>query len=237
MIIHNCEQRSGIWHNLRLGKVTASNAHRLLTKAKFETYFVELLAETVTRHLTEHFVSESMQWGIDHEEEAAEWYIDKTGLDARLCGFIEVEGLIAGCSPDLVIGDKGMAQIKCPTPKTHIGYIMSGPSSEIMAQMQFEMFCYQAEWNDFVSYDPRWPEHYKGYIQRLERNDAEIKVLEFKTREMQTLINEYLFDNSLEPRKVIADIEVPEAIRNKAGYFEGVKVSDLQPGSEMYLNV
>ena len=112
MIIHNCEQRSSIWFNLRLGKITGSNAHKLTTPIKFKTYYYELLAETITRNIKEGHVTEEMQWGIDNEPFAAEWYQERTETKVTICGFIEHEKNIFGCSPDLLVGDNGMAQIK-----------------------------------------------------------------------------------------------------------------------------
>jgi len=203
MIIHNVGQRSADWFKLRLGKVTGSNAHKLTAPARFKTYYTELLAETITRHVTEGHISDAMQWGIDNEPFAAEWYQEQTQFDVAICGFVEVEGMSAGCSPDLVIGEKGMCQIKCPSPKNHIDYIMNGPDREIQCQMQWEMFCYNAEWNDFVSFDPRWPDALKGTIHRIKRDDAMIAELVKKAKEMETMIQEFCFDHGIKIERFV----------------------------------
>lgn len=210
MIIHNCEQRSGIWFNLRLGKITGSNAHKLTTPTKFGTYYCELLAETITRTVTEGHINDAMQWGIDNEPFAAEWYCEKTGLDASVCGFIEHDTLMAGCSPDLLVGDKGMAQIKCPNSKNHLDYTFNGPDKEIMYQMQWEMFVAEREWNDFISYDPRFKGELVGTIQRMERDDKVIATLVEKAKQMQDKVEMFLFDNDIVPVKYVPPIIVPE---------------------------
>jgi putative phage-type endonuclease len=209
MIIHNCEQRSGIWFNLRLGKITASNVHKLTTKAKFESYYYELLAETITRTVTEGYINDAMQWGIDNEPFAAEWYCDKTGLDASICGFIEDETSIAGCSPDLLVDPNGMAQIKCPNSKTHLYYRDYGPDKTIIYQMQWEMFVAQREWNDFISYDPRC-KGLEGHIHRIERNEKIITELKEYAKTMQDRIEMFLFDNDIIRQRYVPPIIAPE---------------------------
>lgn len=201
MIIHNCEQRSGVWHALRSGKVTASNAHRLLTKAKFQAYFYELVHETITGELTEHYLSAAMQWGIDQEPFAMEWYAENVTQDVYTVGFIEVEGLIAGCSPDLLVGHDGLVQIKCPQ-KNHVAHIIEGPDKDYITQMQFEMFVTGRQWNDFLSYEPRWPENVRGHVIRIERDEEIIQELEAKTREMESLIDAFMIERNIVLRKM-----------------------------------
>lgn len=201
MIIHDCEQRSAEWYKLRCGKITASNAHRLLTPAKAKTYMLELIAEQVTGENTGSGVTDAMQWGIDHEPFAMEWYQEQTGFSIATVGFVESEEMFVGCSPDLVVGDEGMVQIKCPTPKNHLDYFINGESSEIYAQMQFEMWVYGAKWNDFVTYDPRWPSQMMGKIKRIERDEAFIKNIEAKAKELLGMVSEFMFENGLQRYK------------------------------------
>lgn len=202
MIIHNCDQRSEMWYKLRTGKVTASNAHRLLTAEKMKTYALDLIAEQVTGELVEHYVSAEMQWGIDQEPFAMEWYQNHTGVEVETCGFIELEDIFAGCSPDLLVGSEGMVQIKCPKSSTHAKYFQNGPSSEIYAQMQFEMWIYGAKWNHFVSFDPRWPLKMQGKIHEVTRDDAFINKLRQKTIEILDNVNTFLFENDLQRKKI-----------------------------------
>lgn len=192
--IHNCKQRSDEWYKLRLGKIGGSNAHKLTTKSKFETYYYELLGETITRISNPMFITDAMQWGIDHEDFAIEWYSNKTNHDISICGFVELQDTIFGCSPDLlVIDQEGMGQIKCPTPKNHLQYIEKGPDAEINYQMQWEMFVCNTKWNDFITYDPR-VKGLEGYIIRIERDDEIIGELHDLGLKMQTRIEEFIFN-------------------------------------------
>ena len=209
MIIHNVGQRSSEWFKLRLGKITGSNAHKLLTKTKFKTYYYQLLAETITRVITEGHLSDAMQWGIDNEPFAAEWYEEQTGYDVSVCGFIEDENNIFGCSPDLLVGDIGMAQIKCPGSKTHLEYKINGPDDEAIYQMQWEMFVAERQWNDFISYDPRFKGKLVGHIKRIERDDSIIKKLETAAKDMQEQIQMFLFDNDIQVSRYVP-IKPPE---------------------------
>lgn len=210
MIIHNCEQRSAVWFNLRLGKVTGSNAHKLTTPAKFKTYFCELLAETITRTVTEGHLTEAMQWGIDNEPFAAEWYMTHTKQDVEVCGFIEHDTMIAGCSPDLLVGEEGMVQIKCPSSKNHFDYTFNGPDKEIIYQMQWEMYIAERQWNDFVTYDPRVKkQHLIGHTRRIERDEKIIKQLVEAAKEMQDKIEMFLFDNGISATRYVPPEPVP----------------------------
>jgi putative phage-type endonuclease len=219
MIIHNVGQRSSEWFKLRLGKVTGSNAHNLTTSTKFESYYHELLAETITRNITEGHVTEQMQWGIDNEPFAAEWYMNYTKQDIEVCGFIEDENNIFGCSPDLLVGEKGMAQIKCPSSKKHMHYRDTDltkskdiKDKEIYIQIQWEMFIAEREWSDFISYDPRFerikPE-LMGHIQRIYRDEKIITKLVTSAKEMQSKIHMFLFDNGIPFSRYIPPIPPP----------------------------
>lgn len=227
MIIHNCEQRSEKWFKLRCGKVTASNAHRLLTKAKRETYMYELIAEQVVGSLTQHLVSEAMQWGIDNEPDAAALYAQKSGYDVETVGFVESDELFAGCSPDLMIGHEGLAQIKCPTSKVHLEYCAHGPSSEIIAQMQFEMWICGAMWNDFVTYDPRFPDHMQIHVVRIPRDNAMIETLEKATKLILLEVSEYMMTYALNRKPLnlsnacefVVEDETTKPVFDKAMYL------------------
>lgn len=193
--VHNCKQRTEEWYKLKLGKIGGSNAHKLTTKTKFDSYYYELLAETITRIRSEMFINDSMQWGIDNEDFAIEWYSNKTNLDISICGFVELQDTIFGCSPDLlVLAHEGMGQIKCPNSKNHLLYIDKGPDKEIIYQMQWEMYICNTNWNDFITYDPR-VKGLEGYIIRIDRDENIIEELAHHGNLMQLKIEEFIFNN------------------------------------------
>lgn len=227
-IIHNCEQRNATWFNLKLGKVSGSNAHKLTTPAKFETYYYELLAETITRTITEGHITEAMQWGIDNEPFAAEWYAKETEQEVKVCGFIEMDNNIMGCSPDLLVNGDGMAQIKCFSSKHHLYYRETDitkskdqDDKKILYQMQWEMFVADKEYNDFISYDPRC-KSLQGHIQRVMRDESIIDKLVNAAEEMQERIQTFLFDNDIPVMRYVPAMEAPpvdEKFWDKAAYF------------------
>lgn len=178
MIIVDCEQRSEQWHQARRGVITASAADRLLTATKLKTYAQTLLVESLTNETRDVFVNESMQWGIDHEQEAIDWYYFTTGEPTIQVGFCLHDDICSyGCSPDGLIGDDGLIEVKCPTSRIHIENIDNGPSSVYIAQMQWQMYVTNRQWCDFVSYDPRFPDDLRGAIFRVARDEHMIEQL------------------------------------------------------------
>lgn len=204
MIIYTCEQRSIEWLRLRTGKITASNADRLLTPAKLKTFKYEVLAESLSGILMEHYVSDAMQWGIDQEDNAINWY--RSQDESRMLqkvGFAQHEEfLIAGCSPDLLVDDDGLCEIKCPNPNNHMKQWCEGPDKDYIAQIQFQMFVTGREWCDFVTYDPRFPEKLQGKIHLVKRNEAIINDLIAGIKEVDAFIDNWMLDNGAQPFEV-----------------------------------
>jgi putative phage-type endonuclease len=161
MIVVDCEQRSPQWLALRRGVISASNADRLATPAKMKEYALELAAERLVRELPANVVTPAMQWGIDHEEQARIRYAFETNNDVFGIGFAFHDDFEwwAGCSPDGLIRDSGLVEIKCPSSKKHLEYITNAvvPPGYI-AQLDGQLWVTGREWCDFVSYDPRFVE-------------------------------------------------------------------------------
>jgi hypothetical protein len=86
---------------------------------------------------------------------------------------------MSAASPDGLVGDDGCLEIKCPNTATHIDTILGDePAKKYYDQMQWQMRCADRSWCDFVSFDPRMPEHLQLFIKRIERNDMYIAELE-----------------------------------------------------------
>lgn len=106
----------------------------------------------------------------------------RSAYEIRHGEMIEQVGLIlhssiplTGASPDGLIGDNGLIEIKCPNTATHIEYAVSGkPPTKYLLQMLWQMECTGREWCDFVSYDPRMPEDMQLFIVRVNRDDKRI---------------------------------------------------------------
>ena len=177
------EQRTPEWYAARLGKVTASRVADITSKTKsgYSTsranYMAELLCERLTGTKADGYVNAAMQWGIDMEPSAREAYQSLLGVLVEETGFVNHPDItMAGASPDGLIGDVGMVEIKCPTTSVHIDTLMSGiVPSKHMAQIQWQMACTGRNWCDFVSYDPRMPENMCMFVQRVDRDEAYIE--------------------------------------------------------------
>ena len=189
------EQRTPEWYAARLGKVTASRVADITSKTKsgYSTsranYMAELLCERLTGTKADGYVNAAMQWGIDIEPSAREAYQSLLGVLVEETGFVNHPDItMAGASPDGLIGDVGMVEIKCPTTSVHIDTLMSGiVPSKHMAQIQWQMACTGRNWCDFVSYDPRMPENMWMFVQRVDRDETYIEEI---TKEVNLFLSE-----------------------------------------------
>ena len=181
MIIHNVAQRSPEWFALRAGKLTGSCAKDVLATIKSgeaaarRDLKYKLVAERLSGQSQEDaYVNAAMQWGIDHEAEAVAAYEAATGALVQPIGFVEHDDLPVGTSPDGFVGEDGIVSIKCPKTATQIRYWRDGKEpSEHAAQNTHELWLTERAWIDFVSYDPRLPDHLRLWMLRVTRTDAE----------------------------------------------------------------
>ena len=187
--ILDCLQRSPEWFAARAGRLTGSVAGDILGKlrsggepAARRDLRVQLAVETLTGTPMEQtgFTSAAMQRGIDVEPIARGAYEARTGNIVRTTGFVIREDLAVGCSLDGDIRQfEGILEIKCPKSATHCGYLKEQRlPPDYLAQVTHNLWVSGAQWCDFVSYDPRFPEHHQVFIQRVERDDARIAELE-----------------------------------------------------------
>jgi len=152
--IYNCEQGTDEWKQLRLGVITASKANDILYPGMRKTYKCQLLSEKLTGLITPFKTNEYMEWGTEHEDEARVRYEELTGNKVREIGFAKLTPEI-GCSPDGLVEDDGLIEIKCPMSKTFVYQALFGAKKEYVAQMQYQMWVMDKLWCDFCLYDPR----------------------------------------------------------------------------------
>jgi putative phage-type endonuclease len=181
------QQGSKEWLELRLGKVTASRVADILAKTKTgasasrQNYLIELAIQRVTNSIEESYTSSDMQWGKDNEAQARVAYEVRSGNFVDQIPFVD-HPVIAnfGCSPDGLVDNDGLIEIKCPKSATHWEYVKAGkPPQKYIIQMQTQMACTNRNWCDFVSFDPRFPERSKLFVVRIPRDDKFInEVLE-----------------------------------------------------------
>ena len=176
MIIHEMQQRSDEWYAVKCGKISASSVSDVLAGGKGITrkkYMMRLLAENVSGIPQETYKNGAMEWGIETEPLAKRAYEDSNYVAVKEVGFVEIDEF-TGCSPDGMIGDDGLIEIKCPNTSTHLGYILENKMpSEYVLQVQMQLWVCDRKWCDFVSYDPRVPKRPLWSI-RVERNEEKI---------------------------------------------------------------
>ncbi|MCX8674916.1 YqaJ viral recombinase family protein [Gilliamella sp. B3023] len=186
------EQRTDEWFQARLGKVTASKISDVMTKIKNgyaasrQNYMTQLICERLTEKPTESYSNAAMQRGTELEPEARRCYELENLCKVSEVGFIPhptIEN--AGASPDGLVNDDGLIEIKCPNTWTHLEFIQSlKPKREYILQMQWQMICTGRKWCDFVSYDDRLPDNlsYKCvriYYDENLAQEIEIEVIKF----------------------------------------------------------
>ena len=180
------EQRSEEWFAARLGKVTASKVGDVIAKTKTgysasrENYMAQLICERMTGQKQESYSNAAMEWGTATEPLARAAYEAFKDVLVDEIGIIDHPFLpMCAASPDGLIKEDGMLEIKCPNTATHFDTLLTGKMpSKYMPQVQWQMACANRLWADFVSYDPRAPEGLQLFITRIERDDKYILELE-----------------------------------------------------------
>ena len=180
------EQRTPEWHAARLGRVTASRVADVVAKTKTgygsgrANYMAELICERLTGTQGAFYSNAAIQWGVEKEPDARAAYEEAVGMFVVEVGFIPHNTIsMAGASPDGLVGDGGLVEIKCPNTATHIDTLLSGfVPNKYINQMQWQMACTGRQWCDFVSFDPRMPEGMQIWIKRVDRDNVLIAELE-----------------------------------------------------------
>jgi putative phage-type endonuclease len=187
--ISSAEQGSEQWFLDRLGLATASRFNDVLCKirngygASHKNYVAELTAERLTGRSAPSFTSQAMQNGIDNEPVARLNYMLQSGNDVEETGFWKHDELEAGASPDGLVNDEGLLEIKCPNINTHLDTLRARKvPKQYIAQVQGQMWITGRKWCDFVSFQPELPENAQMIIIRMDRDDNYIEELEKEVR-------------------------------------------------------
>jgi predicted phage-related endonuclease len=184
-------QRSPEWIAARLGRVTGSTADAMLAQGKGKAESagrrnlrVRLALERLMGVSQEDvYQSRDMLRGIELEDEAFRAYEAETGNVARKSGFLAHPTLLAGCSLDAEVDHfAGIVELKVPKSATHLEYLRGGVPLNYLRQVQHNLWISGAQWADFVSYDPRFPEGLRLKITRITMSDAERTAYELLVR-------------------------------------------------------
>jgi putative phage-type endonuclease len=160
MIIHNIDQHSEAWHEIRCGRVTGTRFKSLVAKETTDTYkdlLTNIACEIITRRAEETYSNATMEKGLEMEPIARTFYEEITGNKVKTAGFISPDEDVEfadwiGISPDGLLED-GILEIKCPLMRTHMEYILSDKlPTEYRYQVQGQLFVTGLKFCDFMSF-------------------------------------------------------------------------------------
>lgn len=193
-------QRSPEWFAARLGSLGASQLADALAKTKSgwaasrANLQTKLVLERLTGRQEENFSSTAMQWGIDKEDDARTAYSFFTGREVTEVGLYKHPTIVGShASPDGLVAHDGCLEIKCPNSLAHIEVLKTNQiAHRYLLQMQWQMICADRQWCDFVSFDPRMPDHLTLYVQRIERDPVIEVYLEAEVSQFLKEVSEQL---------------------------------------------
>ena len=207
MIIVDVEQGSQDWLDIRLGLISASRFKDVLSEprskadkdagvlsATAEAYMNSLIAEIITGKQAE-ISGKALEWGSEYEASARIEYEFREGVTVEEIGICIHENRMIGASPDGFVGADGMIEIKCPyVSGNHVKTVIHGMPAEHMAQIQGNLWINGRDWCDFISFDPRVNNDNRLYVQRINRNEPMIALIEKKALAMAGKMRSMLLD-------------------------------------------
>jgi len=158
------------WLQTRLGKITSSTIHKIMSSKENSSTRTRLLQDLIFERIsgspTKNIVTAPMARGLELESEARKAYESQNEI-VTLSGFIEHPTIKdAGASPDGLVGDDGLIEIKCLNKKSHEEIIRKQIlPRQYYIQIQFQLACTQRLWCDFVAYHP--DANQPLYVQRI----------------------------------------------------------------------
>jgi len=198
MIFHDVEQNTDDWFQLRSGKMTGSGFSKIMAnfgKAFGEPakkYAATIALEQITgNHLSDGFSNEHTERGHEQEPFAREAYEHKYFIDIQNGGFFDLGDI--GCSPDGLVNDNGLIEIKSVIATTHYSNIKRQSFDPAYKwQLLGNLLFTSRDWIDFISYCPDFPEENQLFIHRLNKDDFqnEFKMMDSRINEFRDLIED-----------------------------------------------
>jgi hypothetical protein len=206
-IFHNVAQYSEAYERLKLGIPTSSNFHKIITpqgkpSKQWREYVCLLIAERILQRKIELYHSPAMERGLIVEADAVERYEFDQNVTVQRVGFITDDDHTVGCSPDRLVGDDGLLEIKAPLPHTQVECWLSGEVSErFRPQLQGQLYVAQRSWVDIVC----WHDVLPKIVMRVEPDEQFIKALD---RELQ--IFNFFIESVMEKICAMNEVLVPQ---------------------------
>ena len=206
-VFHSVAQYSEAYDRLKLGIPTSSNFHKIVTpmgkpSKQWREYACVLIAERIMQRKIEFYNSPAMERGLIVESEAADWYEFDQDVSVQRVGLITDDDHTVGCSPDRLVGEHGLLEIKAPLPHTQIEYWISGEVSErFRPQLQGQLYVSQRSWVDIVF----WHDVLPKVVMRVEPDEKFIMALD---RELQ--IFNFFVESVMEKIRATYGVPVPQ---------------------------
>jgi len=196
-IIRNIEQGSEEWLKLRLGVATASNFDKIITTTGKESeslkkYALALATELMLEAPEPSFKNDVMARGNEVEPLARDAYQEQTFKVVEQITMFKSDCGNFGYSPDGLVDDDGLVEIKCPIATTHFKYLLDNKiPTDYWQQVQGGLWVSQRKWIDFVSFNSYFKDK-KLFIIRVERDEEYIAKLAEQANKVILLRDEYL---------------------------------------------
>lgn len=198
-MLHNVEQQSPEWFELRKKyPLTASHAQAVGNNGKgLETLCFEVLSEKYSAGNKESFTNEHLERGNELEVQARELYQLETGRTVKKVGFVTDEEIstVGGASPDGLVDDDGLLEIKCFADTKHFKAIVDFKKngtfdieSKYLWQMQQQLLFTGRKFVDFVAYNPNYKQSL--LIQRVKVDKEMQKKIKEGLKAGEKIINE-----------------------------------------------
>ncbi len=197
--IHEVEQNTPEWFELRKQyPLTASCAQAIGNNGKgLETLCWEKMSEKYSSGEVEGFSNKHTDRGNDLEPDARELYELETGNTVTKVGFVTDEEIspIGGASPDSLVNEDGLLEVKCFADTKHFKMIADFKKlgkfeieSQYLWQMNQQMLFTGRKWVDFLAYNPNFPQSL--LIQRVEADEEKQKAIKEGLEKGERLIQE-----------------------------------------------
>lgn len=163
MIRFDVVQGTTEWAQLRVGIPTASNFDKIITpktmklSGQCDGYAQQLIAEQHLKTPLDNATSGFMERGQVLEKKAVAFYELERDVESEAIGFMLRDDRRVGASPDRLVGNDGLLEIKIPAAHTHVGYLLDKDGIGYRTQVQGQLWIAEREWCDTLSYNPDMP--------------------------------------------------------------------------------
>ena len=197
------DQQTLDWLKERIGCLTASRMADAIAYLKNgkegearKKLKIDIVAERMTDTMVSRYVTDAMHWGIENEQLAKDRYEEITGRLITPCGFALHDSIpYFGASPDGLIGDDGLIEVKCPTSATFVSWCMGNIVPEMHEpQMLAQLAVTGRKWVDFFAFDPRVKFYdHQYFLRRFEPPKKDIEIIEQAAKSLLSEV-EQLFE-------------------------------------------